>query len=166
MSSNSARGGGRSESRRRSPLVARRPAGPEPETPPPAPAAPPPRPRPPPGLSPDDGEWMSSRRAAEVAGVSVDTVRDWRKAGTIAERGKGAGLQVFLTADHRARAAPGTGADGAPHSELGVLVPLEVHQRSLAELILRLTDTTERAVRAETELEFLRERLSELERSS
>ncbi|MGI8983130.1 MAG: hypothetical protein ACR2HM_01130 [Acidimicrobiales bacterium] len=109
---------------------------------------------------------MSSRQAAEAAGVSIDVVRQWRRAGTIAERGKGGGLQVFLTADHRVPPAPRTAGNSAPHSELGVLVPLEVHQRSLAELILRLTDTTERAVRAETELEFLRERLSELERSS
>lgn len=165
MASNSARGGGEAPGRRRAPLVARRPAdakpAPRPST---SPAPPPSPPRDPPGLRDDDGAWMSSRQAAEAAGVSLDVVRQWRKAGTIAERGKGARLQVFLTADHRQAAAP-SAANGVPHSELGVLVPLEIHQRSLAELILRLTDTTERAVRAETELEFLRERLAELERS-
>ena len=164
MASNSARGGGEASGRRRAPLVARRPGDAKPAPRPSTSPARPPPPRDPPGLGDDDGAWMSSRQAAEAAGVSLDVVRQWRKAGTIAERGKGAGLQVFLTADHRQSAAPGA-ATGVPHSELGVLVPLEIHQRSLAELILRLTDTTERAVRAETELEFLRERLAELERS-
>ncbi|HSH23727.1 MAG TPA: hypothetical protein VK975_06680 [Acidimicrobiales bacterium] len=103
---------------------------------------------------------MSPREAADAAWVPASTVRRWRKAGTIAERTvPGRGVQVFVTSDLAAhRDQDGT---GAPTSELGVLVPLEVYQRSLAELILRLTDTTERAVRAEAEVEHLRQRLHE-----
>lgn len=130
-------------------------AAPAPE----APSFPPPPPKPP-GLDDADGAWMTPREAAEAAGVPVSTVRKWRKAGTIAERKQpGAGVQVFLTSEQQAGA--GDQAPAAPSSELGVLVPLEVYQRSLAELILRLTDTTERAVRAEAEVEHLRQRLAE-----
>ncbi|MDP9418599.1 MAG: hypothetical protein M3P53_00270 [Actinomycetota bacterium] len=127
----------------------------------------PPRPPDPPGLSDSDGSWMSPREAAEAAGVPQSTVRKWRKAGTIAERKQpGGGLQVFLTSDRRAADTAGVAPTPTqPTSELGVLVPLEVYQRSLAELILRLTDTTERAVRAEAEVEQLRQRLAELQRS-
>ena len=127
----------------------------------------PPRPPDPPGLSDSDGSWMSPREAADAAGVPQSTVRKWRKAGTIAERKQpGGGLQVFLTADRRAPDSTAVAPTPArPTSELGVLVPLEVYQQSLAELILRLTDTTERAVRAEAEVEQLRQRLAELQRS-
>ena len=157
--------------RRRAPLVASRPSGRGDDGrrkgsgPAPASQFEPP-PRPPAGLDEDDGEWMTQRRAADAAGVSLEVIRRWRKEGTIAERRSpgGGGLQVFLTPGHQ---APDAAAEtGPPVSELGVLVPLEVHQRSLAELILRLTDTTERAVQAETEVRFLRERLAELERRS
>ena len=103
---------------------------------------------------------MTHREAAAAAGVTLATVGTWRKAGTIAERKlPGSGVQVFLTPDHAAPRHDGAGEP--PRSELGVLVPLEVYQRSLAELILRLTDTTERAVRAEAELEHLRWQLGE-----
>ena len=102
---------------------------------------------------------MSPREAADAADVPLSIVRKWRKAGTIAERKQpGVGVQVFVTPDLNGDAPPPT----APTSELGVLVPLEVYQRSLAELILRLTDTTERAVRAEAEVEHLRRRLGEV----
>lgn len=137
-----------------------------------APAPPPSRP---PGLDDTDGAWLSPRQAADAAGVSMAAIRRWRKAGTIADRAKPDApgqIEVFLAADrHRSTngpsPAPDSRADGLatpllPHSELGVLVPLEIHQRSLAELILRLTDTTERAVRAEAEVKFLRQRLAQL----
>lgn len=108
---------------------------------------------------------MSPSEAADAAGVPASTVRRWRKAGTIAERKvPGSGVQVFVTSDLTAR--HGQSSTEAPTSELGVLVPLEVYQRSLAELILRLTDTTERAVRAEAEVEHLRQLLDEAQRSS
>jgi hypothetical protein len=114
-------------------------------------------------LGEDDGAWLSQRDAARQAGVTVDVIRQWREAGTIAERrdpDDSRRVEVFLPAG-RYRAGVGNGAaePEPPRSELGVLVPLEVHQRSLAELILRLTETTERAVRAETEARFLREQL-------
>ncbi len=116
-------------------------------------------------LSDEDGAWLSQQDAAQEAGVTVDTIRRWREAGTIAERrapDNARRVEVFLPADRHhsdGQHAP-TGAQ-PPHSELGILVPLEVHQRSLAELILRLTETTERAVRAETELRFLRQQLDQ-----
>lgn len=170
--------------RRRKPLVARRGSDVAsrtkvPEKPTPTRKTPPlpPPPKPPPGLSDADGTWMSPRQAADAAGVSMAAIRRWRKAGTIADRpapdapGR---IEVFLAADRHKPAAArssatgsppdGSGARSVPHSELGVLVPLEIHQRSLAELILRLTDTTERAVRAETELQFLRKEIATLKR--
>jgi hypothetical protein len=114
-------------------------------------------------LNEDDGAWLSQRDAARQAGVTVDVIRRWRQAGTIAERqspDQPRRVEVFLPGDrHELDGQQGPAGDELPHSELGVLVPLEVHQRSLAELILRLTETTERAVRAETEVRFLREQL-------
>ena len=116
-------------------------------------------------LSDEDGAWLSQQDAARQAGVTVDVIRRWREAGTIAERrapDNARRVQVFLPADrHQADEQHGPTGSQPPHSELGVLVPLEVHQQSLAELILRLTETTERAVRAETELRFLRQQLDE-----
>ena len=130
----------------------------------PAPPVFPPRPPEPAGLRDSDGSWMSPRQAADAAGVPLSTVRKWRKSGTIAERrNPGSGVEVFLTSNHGDPERPGAvPTPSPPTSELGVLVPLEVYQRSLAELILRLTDTTERAVRAEAEVEHLRQRLAEL----
>lgn len=153
MSASSARNSPQGE-RRRAPLTARR--TPLPGRPPEAP-----------GLRGSDGAWMTVGEAAEAAGVSPGTIRRWRKAGTIAERpapGRGGTVEVFLTAGNKAVVATGatpTGVDAAPRSELGVLVPLEIHQRSLAELILRLTDTTERAVRAEARVEMLEAELAQ-----
>lgn len=114
---------------------------------------------------------MTQRAAAEAVGVSAGAVRRWRKAGTIAERpapDDPGTIEVFVTAERRRtaatpNAAPDSGANDAPHSEMGVLVPLEIHQRSLAELILRLTDTTERAVRAESRVEVLEAQLAQLQ---
>lgn len=156
--------------RRRAPLVARRPGSASSGSGGGAsPAAPP---KEPPGLSDSDGRWVSQAEAAREAGVTPATVRRWRKAGTIAERRSPADpatIEVFLSADrHRPVAAEGdvtaAGDHGSePQSELGVLVPLEIHQRSLAELILRLTDTTERAVRAEAKVEMLEAKLAELQ---
>lgn len=157
MSASSARNGPLGE-RRRAPLTARR--TPLPGRPPEAP-----------GLRDSDGEWMTVGEAAESAGVGLGTIRRWRKAGTIAERpapGRAGTVEVFLTADHRradtadGAAPPRPATDDGPRSELGVLVPLEIHQRSLAELILRLTDTTERAVRAEARVEMLEAELAAL----
>ena len=174
MSDSSNRTGQTSLRRRRAPLVASGRVDPEATTdasgdqadPVPAPSFPPPPPTPA-GLRDDDGSWMSPREAAEAAGVPLSTVRRWRKAGTIAERKEpGLGVQVFLPADRTARGDGASASTTTPTSELGVLVPLEVYQRSLAELILRLTDTTERAVRAEAEVEHLRQRLDESLRSS
>jgi hypothetical protein len=113
---------------------------------------------------------MTLAEAAEAAGVSPGTVRRWRKAGTIAERrspDNPGTIEVFLTDDHGRTAVDSATSAGAarndgPCSELGVLVPLEIHQQSLAELILRLTDTTERAVRAEARVETLEAQLAEL----
>jgi DNA-binding transcriptional MerR regulator len=118
---------------------------------------------------------MTMGAAAEAAGVSPGTVRRWRKEGTIAERkapGDRGGVEVFLTADCRQAESverdttTAASQNSGPHSELGVLVPLEIHQRSLAELILRLTDTTERAVRAEARAEMLEAQLGELRSSA
>lgn len=115
---------------------------------------------------------MSQAEAARQAEVSVATIRRWRKAGTIAERPAPSDpgtIEVFLTADSRqpaaAEGAATAGGDhgSPPQSDLGVLVPLEIHQQSLAELILRLTDTTERAVRAEARVEMLEAKLAELQ---
>lgn len=154
--------------RRRAPLQARR-AKPSPAgvvvAPPPAP-----RPTPPAGLEDADGQWMSQAAAAEAAGVGVTVVRKWRREGTIAERPspqRSGSVEVFLASSRHspdgAATAPASSGGEAREvtSELGVLVPLEVHQRSLAELILRLTDTTERAVRAEARVELLEARLAE-----
>lgn len=160
VSASSARNGPQGE-RRRAPLTARR-------------APLPPRPPEAPGLRATDGEWMTVGDAAESAGVSPGTVRRWRKAGTVAERpapGRAGAVEVFVTADHRrggvtSDAPASTEHGGGPRSELGVLVPLEIHQRSLAELILRLTDTTERAVRAEARVERLEAEIAELRPSS
>lgn len=156
--------------RRRAPLVARRrqPAegaeGPPP-VPPLDPAAERRRTEEAAELSEEDGAWLNQHDAAREAGVTVDAIRRWREAGTIAERrapDNARRVEVFLPADrHRLDGQHGPAADEPPHSELGVLVPLEVHQRSLAELILRLTETTERAVRAETEVRFLRQQLDQ-----
>jgi len=118
---------------------------------------------------------MTQRAAAEAVGMSAGAIRRWRKAGTIAERPAShdpGTIEVFVTSERRRSAATQSttpeGGDGsdAPHSELGVLVPLEIHQRSLAELILRLTDTTERAVRAEARVEMLEAQLAELRPSA
>lgn len=113
---------------------------------------------------------MTQQAAAEAAGVSVAVVRGWRKAGTVAERPsseRSGSVEVFLTPSHRRSGddpadPPASNGRVPPESELGVLVPLEIHQRSLAELILRLTDTTERAVRAEARLEALEAEVASL----
>ena len=115
-------------------------------------------------LGDEDGAWLSQQDAAQEAGVTVDTIRRWREAGTIAERrapDNPRRVEVFLPADRHSDGQHAPTGTQPPHSELGILVPLEVHQRSLAELILRLTETTERAVRAETELRLLRQQLDE-----
>lgn len=116
-------------------------------------------------LSEEDGAWLSQRDAAREAGVTVEVIRRWRERGTIAERrapDNPRRVEVFLPADRRGLGGGRSATEKEPpQSELGILVPLEVHQRSLAELILRLTETTERAVRAETEVRFLREQLGE-----
>lgn len=168
MVERSARSGPPTGGRRRAPLVARRqPAG-RGERPPPVPPIDPAelrrRVEEAAALSEEDGAWLSQHDAAREAGVSVDVIRRWRQAGTIAERrapGNSRRVEVFLPADHHHVDGQGPPEGQPPHSELGVLVPLEVHQRSLAELILRLTETTERAVRAETEARFLRQQLEQ-----
>lgn len=116
---------------------------------------------------------MTQQEAAEAAGVSVAVVRGWRRAATIAERPssrRSGSVEVFLTPSHRrpaddAGGPPSGNGSTPPESELGVLVPLEIHQRSLAELILRLTDTTERAVRAEARVEALEAEVAALSAS-
>ena len=165
-----ARTGGPTGERRRAPLVARRrqPADGR-DGPPPIPPLDPEevrrRTEAAAELSDEDGAWLSQQDAAREAGVTVDVIRRWREAGTIAERrapDNARRVEVFLPADrYQADEQPGPTGSQPPHSELGVLVPLEVHQRSLAELILRLTETTERAVRAETELRFLRQQMDQ-----
>lgn len=165
MSASSANNGPQRQ-RRRAPLAARRPAS-SPANASSATLAP--RPPVPPGLRDSDGQWLTLAEAAEAAGVTPATVRRWRKAETIAERRSpddSSTIEVFLTADRDqavVESNPSAGdRDDKPRSDSGVLVPLEIHQRSLAELILRLTDTTERAVRAEARLEILEAQLAEL----
>ncbi len=161
MSASSANNGPQ-RPRRRAPLAARRPAPPPPNA-----SALPKRPPEPAGLRHSDGKWLTLAEAAEAAEVSPGTIRQWRKAGTIAERRSpdhAGTVEVFLTPDDGWAAddpPAGAAGDDGVRSESGVLVPLEIHQRSLAELILRLTDTTERAVRAEARVEILEAQLSE-----
>lgn len=170
----SARSGPANGERRRAPLVARRqpPTGRTGDPPPIAPLDPAEvrrRREEAAALSEEDGAWLSQRDAARQAGVTVHVIRRWREAGTIAERRspeEPRRVEVFLPDDRRQPdGQQETTGNQPPHSELGVLVPLEVHQRSLAELILRLTETTERAVRAETEVRFLREQLDQQQSS-
>jgi transposase-like protein len=152
--------------RRRAPLAARRPAPVPGKT---TSATLPKRPPEPAGLRDSDGQWLPLAEAAQAAGVSPATLRRWRKEGTIAERrspDEPGTIEVFLaTDDGQAATVDSSSAGGAKDNgdlpESGVLVPLEIHQRSLAELILRLTDTTERAVRAEARVEMLEAQLAE-----
>lgn len=165
MAANSANDGPQRQ-RRRAPLAARRAAGVAGRA---TSATLPKRPPEPAGLRDSDGQWFRLAEAAQAAGVSPATLRRWRKEGTIAERqspDEPGTIEVFLAADDGQAAAvdsssAGGAKDNGVESESGVLVPLEIHQRSLAELILRLTDTTERAVRAEARVEMLEAQLAE-----
>lgn len=165
MAANSANDGPRRQGRR-APLAARRAAAVPGKATSETLAKRPPEPA---GLRDSDGQWFPLAEAAQAAGVSPATLRRWRKEGTIAERrspDEAGTIEVFVAADDGQAAAvdsssAGGARDNGAESESGVLVPLEIHQRSLAELILRLTDTTERAVRAEARVEMLEAQLAE-----
>jgi hypothetical protein len=127
-----------------------------------------------------DRPFESVRSAAGRLGISESTVRSWARRGTVESRisvgPKGTRLEVSTASLDRAR-APGVKKalsleKKSPKVEPeAVLVPLDAWQRLMAQLGnlhqagQDLADARERAARAETQVEFLRERLAELRRN-
>jgi len=130
--------------------------------------------------SPGVGGRITLREAEHRFGVSVGTLRNWARDGAVdAVKAMGPnGRQWMVTAEsvahrlaHRAGSpapAPREGATGPTADGSAMLVPRDAWDRlmdqlgNIHEAGLLLAEARERAAKAETEAEFLRERLGEL----
>ena len=127
----------------------------------------------------DSGEsWVTLREAAETAGVSVSALRKWYRQEAIASRlepgphgeQRVVRLQEVLDRATRTQSRPTPTAREPPDpsGSKGVLVPREAWQQTLEQLGhlheagQQLAEARERAGKAETATEFLRERVHEL----
>jgi len=130
--------------------------------------------------APAVGGRITLREAEHRFGVSIGTLRTWARDGAIdAVKGSGPnGRQWMVTGEsvahrlaHRAGGpapAPREGATGPTADGSAMLVPRDAWDRlmdqlgNIHEAGLLLAEARERAAKAETEAEFLRERLGEL----
>jgi len=130
--------------------------------------------------SPPVGGRITLKEAEHRFGVSVGTLRSWARDGAVdAVKADGPnGRQWMITAEsvahrisHRAGSpppAPREGATGPTADGTAMLVPRDAWDRlmdqlgNIHEAGLMLAEARERAARAETEAEFLRERLGEI----
>jgi lambda repressor-like predicted transcriptional regulator len=117
----------------------------------------------------DSEGWVTLKTAAETAGISVSTLRNWYRKDLIeskTEQGPN-GLQrlvreseVQQRAGVKDGAAPSDERPGSIEEEIGAqLVPV---MKALPDLIAELAAARERAGRAEAKAEFLSEQLAEL----
>ncbi|MEX0826933.1 MAG: helix-turn-helix domain-containing protein [Acidimicrobiia bacterium] len=130
--------------------------------------------------APPLGGRITLKEAEHRFGVSVGTLRSWARDGAVdAVKADGPnGRQWMITAEsvahrisHRAGSpppAPREGATGPTADGTAMLVPRDAWDRlmdqlgNIHEAGLMLSEARERAARAETEAEFLRERLGEI----
>jgi len=130
--------------------------------------------------APAVGGRITLREAEHRFGVSVGTLRTWARDGAVdAVKASGAnGRQWMVTAEsvahrlaHRGGGpspAPREGATGPTADGSAMLVPRDAWDRlmdqlgNIHEAGLLLAEARERAAKAETEAEFLRERLGDL----
>lgn len=130
--------------------------------------------------APPVGGRITLKEAEHRFGVSVGTLRSWARDGSVdALKADGPnGRQWMITAEsvahriaHRAGTpppAPRVGATGPTPDGTAMLVPRDAWDRlmdqlgNIHEAGLMLAEARERAARAETEAEFLRERLGEM----
>lgn len=150
------------------------------------PAGPPEAIRPPEATRPP-ARWVSLRAAEQAIGVPAATIRNWARKGRIPSRveerdGERRRLVEIGAARERARSLgrldeaappPATGQaepvpPPAPVPDDHVLVPLDAWEKVLLQLGnlhtagQELAEARERAAKAETEAQFLRERLAEM----
>jgi hypothetical protein len=130
------------------------------------------------------GSWATLREAAAASGVPISTIRKWARKGRISSRLVQHGdnplrivdLDDVLDLARQRTPAPEPGSAGSPlpHPvapsipEGHMLVPLDAWDKMVAQLGnlheagQQLAEAGERAAKAETEVVFLRERLTEL----
>jgi DNA-binding transcriptional MerR regulator len=126
----------------------------------------------------DSGEsWVTLKEAAETADVSVSALRKWYRQDAIASRlepgphgeQRVVRLQEVMDRATRRRPRPTPAAVAPPDPGGGVLVPREAWQQTLEQLGhlheagQQLAEARERAGKAETTSEFLRERVGQLQ---
>lgn len=115
-------------------------------------------------------EWVPLKEAAEDAGISVSTLRNWYRKGQIDSRlrtGPRGKQRLVRKTEILERASDRSGgvttarsrssANGHPQSNSGPAPP------SLPDLIKELGEAHERAARAESRAEFLSEQLTKME---
>ncbi len=134
-----------------------------------------------------DGRWVTLREASRATGIPVETLRKWARRGTVpsylSPTNRGTSLRmvdlngVEVRAAELGRATTEASAadpaqatasvpDGTPPGTM--IVPIDAWNKMLNQLGnlheagQQLAAARERAVKAETEAEFLRERLNEL----
>jgi hypothetical protein len=115
--------------------------------------------------------WVTAADAADAAGVSPNDVRAWAARGEIVSQ-KG-GETVMVRLDEVLRRASGTegggagdyqqtGAASVPADPDGGQVNLSPIITSIPELIGQVASAADRAARAETKVDFLREQMAEM----
>jgi hypothetical protein len=126
--------------------------------------------------------WVTLREASVKSAVSVATLRRWYRADKIRSRlddGENGRRRLVVLEEVLARAKRSTGEEvvaSPPSSDATlappdrILVPVDAWEKALSQLgdlhqaDSRLAEALERAAKAETERDFLRERLRELQR--
>ncbi|MDJ0952304.1 MAG: hypothetical protein QNJ81_01370 [Acidimicrobiia bacterium] len=134
-----------------------------------------------------DGRWVTLREASRATGIPVETLRKWARRGTIPSyltpTNRGTSIRMVdldgvevraaelgrVTTDASAAPPPApTDADPDQPPPGTMLVPIDAWNKMLNQLGnlheagQQLAAARERAVKAETEAEFLRERLAEM----
>jgi hypothetical protein len=126
--------------------------------------------------------WVTLREASAQAGVSVADLRKWYRSDKIRSRldtGEHGSRRLVILEEVLARAKRPTGegmvpspssSDATPAPPGTIPVPIDAWEKALAQLgdlhqaDKELAEARERAVKAETEGYFLRERLREMQR--
>ena len=114
-----------------------------------------------PGTAP---EWVSIPDAAEISGLSASTLLTWCRAGSLASqvaRTDQGEQRVVRLADVVSKVRMPDPVAGPTVRTSAELVPL---MTALPDIIRDLADARERAARAETKVEFLKEQIASLKR--
>ncbi len=134
-----------------------------------------------------DGQWVTLREASRTTGIPVETLRKWARRGTVpsylSPTNRGTSIRMVDLDGIERRAAelgrttvsapaadPPASTDSVQTPPGTMIVPIDAWNKMLNQLGnlheagQQLAAARERAVKAETEADFLRERLSELRR--